>query len=143
MKKFTMRTGMGLFVTGALVAVVAGPIRAEDQPAAPGTAPTTQGKPKKQRAHTKRVSGKVVSSTATSIVIKLGKKAGGNEQTFTVPDTAKVMDGKEAIKLDAIPVGSRVSVTTTDDGTVTRVGVNHPKNAAATTAPAGQGDQKK
>ncbi|MBV9470382.1 MAG: hypothetical protein JOZ57_14185 [Abitibacteriaceae bacterium] len=134
-----MRTGFGLLVAGALVAAVAGPSRAADQPAAPGTAPTTQAKPKKQRAHTKRVSGKVVSSTATSIVIKLGKKAGGTEQTFTVPDTAKVVDGKDPIKLDAIAAGTRVSVTTTDDGTVTRVRVNHPKPAVA---PATQPDKK-
>lgn len=134
--KFFMKTGIGLLVAGALIAASAGVGRAADTtaPTTPGTG-TTQPK-KHNKPATKRTNGTVVSATATSLVIKLGKRAGGGEKTFEVPDTAKVMSGRTAIKLDSLTAGQRVSVTTLEDGTTVKRVNLQIKKTPATTAPA-------
>ena len=121
MKKLAWRTGIGLLVAGALIASAVGPVTAQEKDGAPAAATETkpEDKPRKKRAARKQVTGVIISVNATTLVIKPRKKD-APEQTFTVPDTAKIMDGDKEVKLDTFKEGQRATVVTMD-GTVTRV----------------------
>jgi hypothetical protein len=133
-----MRNSIKTLVLTTMMAITGAAIAA-DTAAPPAPAPTTPapGTETPKKAHKKQISGKVESTTATTIVIT-NKKSG--EITITVDASTKYTLDKEPSELSKITAG--MYVATTEGSPVTEVHAftkqpeHKPKPPEAPAAPA-------
>ncbi len=75
----------------------------------------------------KGTKGKVVSVSATEIVVTVGKKDNKEDKTFKISESTVIKKGEEVIKADAIVAKNNVQIKADAEGNATEITVKEKK----------------